>query len=320
MRLAPVVDGLGLLDAAARGSFPASLYLEGPDEALKAAFLSEFRRAWAQAVPDAPLARILRPGENDVDEILSAYQGISMFASRELTFVMGVEQLTRSERNIAALAEGISRPAGESCIVLIESMGDTYRKTLDPLRGAVATRWDALPLERRALLQWGARRLASMGFTAEPGALEALCDACEAETLAFFNELSKLPALSADGKLVRKAEVETLTRPIVGSGVAEYLAAVALGKPGLAAQRLGRLLAAGESEGGLMFLLGNMVAGALGTWSVHRELSAQLGRRRDARSLGRALDAVYRAEAAWKGGRADPLTALEQATREVAGR
>ncbi|MEO5987997.1 MAG: hypothetical protein ABIU54_00685 [Candidatus Eisenbacteria bacterium] len=319
MRLAASVDGLGVLDAAAKGLFPASLYIEGPNEALKAGFLAEFRGAWAQAVPEAPLARILRPGENDVDEILSAYQGISMFASRELTFVMGVEQMTRSERNITALAEGISRPAGESCIVLIESMGDTYRKTLDPLRGAAAARWDALPLDRRNLLTWGVRRLASMGFEAEPGALEALCDACEAETLAFFNELSKLPALSADGRHVRKAEVETLTRPIVGSGVAEYLAAVALGKPGLAGQRLGRLLAAGESEGGLMFLLGNMVGGAFGTWSVHREISAQLGRRSNARSLARALDAVYRAEAAWKSGRVDSLTALEQATREVAG-
>lgn len=319
MRLSASVDGLGVLDAAAQGRFPASLYIEGPNEALKAAFLAEFRRIWAQAVPDAPLARILRPGENDVDEILSAYQGISMFASRELTFVMGVEQMTRSERNVAALAEGISRPAGESCIILIESMGDTYRKTLDPLRGAVAARWEALPLDRHGLLQWGARRLASMGFEAEPGALETLCDACEAEALAFFNEVSKLPALSVDGKHVRKAEVEALTRPIVGSGVVEYLAAVALGRPGLAAQRLGRLLAAGESEGGLMFLLGNMVAGAMGTWSVHRDLSAQLGRRRDARSLGRALDAVYRAEAAWKGGRVDSITALEQATREVSG-
>lgn len=319
MRLAASVDGLAVLDAASKGKFPASLYLEGPDEAVKTAFLAEFRRAWAAAVPDAPIARVLRPGENDVDEILSAYQGISMFASRELTFVMGVEQMTRSEKNIAALAEGITRPAGESCIVLIESMGDTYRKTLDPLRGAVAARWDAQPLDRRTLLLWGTRRLAAMGFSAEPGALESLCDACEAETLAFFNELSKLPALSADGVHVLKSEVETLTRPIVGSGVVEYLAAVAQGKPGLAAQRLGRLLAAGETEGGLMFLLGNMVAGALGTWSVHRDLAAVLGRRRDARSLGRALDAVYRAEAAWKGGRADSITALEQATREVAG-
>lgn len=319
MRLATVVDGLELLDAAAKGRFPASLYVEGADEALKAAFLAEFRRAWAVAVPEAPVARILRPGENDVDEIVSAYQGISMFAARELTFVMGVEQMTRSEKNVAALAEGIARPAGESCIVLIESMGDSYRKTLDPLRAAVAARWDATPLDRRSLLRWGARRLASMGIEAEAGALESLCDACEAETLAFFNELSKLPALSADGKHIRTAEVETLTRPIVGSGVAEYLTAVALGKPGLAAQRLGRLLAAGESEGGLMFLLGNMVGGALGTWSVHRDLSAQLGRRRDARSLARALDAVYRAESAWKGGRTDPHVALEQATREVAG-
>jgi hypothetical protein len=31
------------------------------------------------------------------------------------------------------------------------------------------------------------------------------------------------------------------------------------------------------------------------------------------------MDALYRGEAAWKGGRADVVAVLEQATREVAG-
>ena len=47
------------------------------------------------------------------------------------------------------------------------------------------------------------------------------------------------------------------------------------------------------------------------------EASETLRRRVAPRSLGRALDAVYRAESAWKGGRADAVAVLEQATREV---
>jgi DNA polymerase III delta subunit len=40
-----------------------------------------------------------------------------------------------------------------------------------------------------------------------------------------------------------------------------------------------------------------------------------LGRRLGPPALARAMDALYRAEAAWKGGRADPVAVLEQATR-----
>jgi hypothetical protein len=41
---------------------------------------------------------------------------------------------------------------------------------------------------------------------------------------------------------------------------------------------------------------------------------------RDARSLARAFDAVYRDESARRGGRTDVRIALEQGTREIAAR
>ena len=107
------------------GAFPPSLYLEGDDEALKAEFLSGFRRAWARAVPDAPTPRILRIGEDDVDDVLSAYHGISMFAARELTIVHAIEHLVRSEKRVAEMAEGVARPAGESCLVLVEAAAES---------------------------------------------------------------------------------------------------------------------------------------------------------------------------------------------------
>ena len=67
----------------------------------------------------------------------------------------------------------------------------------------------------------------------------------------------------------------------------------------------------------MLFALSNLVGGALGGWARHKELSAALARRRPPRELARSLDAIYRAEAAWKSGRADVVAVLEQATRAV---
>ena len=114
-------------------------------------------------------------------------------------------------------------------------------------------------------------------------------------------------------------DVHDLLRPVVGAELPEYLGAVALGQHALAAQRLGRLLAAGVGEGTLLFALSNLVGGALGGWARWRELSDVLRRRTSPGELNLALDAIYRAEAAWKGGRADPLALLEQTTRTLCG-
>src|SRR5262249_3341666 len=106
VRATAAMPPLALLERSARGEVPPTVYLEGPDEAVKAAFLAEFRRAWAAAVPDAPQARIMRPGEHDVDQILAAFQNVSLFAPRELTVVFDVEDLGRSEKRVESLATG----------------------------------------------------------------------------------------------------------------------------------------------------------------------------------------------------------------------
>ena len=170
------------------------------------------------------------------------------------------------------------------------------------------------------------RRLAAAGHTAEAGALEALLDDCERDSIAFLNEAGKLGVLAgADGR-VTLAHVKSLTAPWVGADMPDYLTAVASGDGAKAAQQLERLLAAGENEGSVLWALGHLVTSALTLmtspqgWAKWKAQSQALGRRRDAHSLARAIDAVYRAESAWKGGRTDVRSALEQATREVAAR
>jgi hypothetical protein len=72
----------------------------------------------------------------------------------------------------------------------------------------------------------------------------------------------------------------------------------------------------------VLWALGHLVSSSFvahtGGWAKWREASFTLARRRSPSERSRALDAVYRAESAWKGGRVDVRTALEQATREVA--
>ncbi len=284
--------------------------------------LAALRRLWARDVPQSPRANVFRAGESDVEAILSALQSTSLFSPRELVLVLNVETLGRSEKKVAALAAGIARSVAGSSLILVESASDSARKTLEPLRAACRQRWVAWPPERPALLRWGAMRAQLAGLQADRGVLEQLADACEGDALAFFNELDKLCTVAGGpggGTTITADDLARMMRPTVGADLPDYLAAVALGRQDLAAQRLGRLLATGAGEGLVLWALANMVGGALGGWSRHRDLSLALARRRGPGDLGAALDALYRAEAAWKSGRADPVAVLEQATRAVCG-
>ena len=164
-------------------------------------------------------------------------------------------------------------------------------------------------------------RLAGSDLEVAPGTIETVADACEGDPLTFFNELEKLdviaPRDAAGRRRVTREDAATLLAPVVGADLPAYLAAVALGRPREAGRALSRLLTAGAGEGTVLFALANLVGGALGGWSRHRELSAALARRKPPARLAVALDALYRAEAAWKSGRADVVAVLELATRAV---
>jgi len=308
-----------LLERFGRGDFPAALYLEGPDEGLKAALLAELRQAWAGACPEAPAARVFIASETGVDELLAAFQGGSLFASRELLLVLKVEDFGRSEKRVSALIEGLGRPNTGTCMALVESPAETERKSLESLRAACSVRCVAMPPTRATLLEWGNRRMARERITLDPRTMDAVVDACEGDATTFFDELGKLCAWAGPGGRLTREDVATILRPVLGADLAGYLGAIVAGDAALAARRLGRLLAAGVGEGTVLFALANLVGGALGGWARHRDLSGALRQRIAPRDLARVMDGLYRAEAAWKGGRADAVAVLEQATRVVAG-
>jgi DNA polymerase III delta subunit len=308
-----------LLESLERGEFPPSIYLEGPCEPVKAALLAELRAAWAVAVPVAPLATVLRAAESAVEHLTAAWQGASLFSPRDLVIVLDIEDWGRSEKKVTALAEVLAKASTPSTMVLVESASDTPRKSLEALRRACRMRIEAPPPSLAELVLWGERRFRREAFEVEAGVLPLLAETCEGDPLAFFSELDKLCVWAARDRRLGLEEAGALLRPVVGSELPDYLAAVAAGDSARASQRLGRLLAAGVSEGSLLFALSNLVGGALGGWARDPGASAALQRRLHPVQLSRALDAVYRAEAAWKGGRDDAVAVLEQATREVCG-
>ena len=112
-----------------RGEFPRSLYLDGPSEPAKAAILADLRWSWAAKHPDSPPARVLRVAESGVDEILAAAQGGSLFAVPELTVVLEIEDLGKSEKKVAALADGLDRTSDAACLVLVsdDPLADDFR-------------------------------------------------------------------------------------------------------------------------------------------------------------------------------------------------
>ena len=295
------------------------MFLEGSSEAFKAVLLAELRGAWAAQCPESPRAHVFHAAEADVDAVLSAWQGGSLFAPRDFVIVLDIEDWARSERKLRGLAAGLGSGGGESCLVLVESAADTPRKSLDALRAACDVRVEATPPGPRELAAWAARRFAREGLSAGEGVVDALLEACEGECLTFFNELDKLVLLVPRGGTIDADSAMSELRPALGAGLRDYLGAVARGDPARAARSLTRLLAGGAGEGSLLFALANLVGGALGGWARQRDLSEALRRRRSSLGLAEALDAVYRAEAAWKGGRLDVVAALEQATRAVAG-
>jgi DNA polymerase III delta subunit len=295
------------------------LYLEGPDEGVKAALLAELRHAWAGACPESPAARVFRINETGVDELLASFHGGSLFAARELLIVFEIEDLGRSEKRIAAFADGLSRPTTGACMVLVETAAEQERKLLAPLRAASAVRHEALAPAPAVLHAWGIRRMKREEITLASGALEAVVEACEGDAIAFFDELGKLCAWAGRGGTLTRDDVAAMLRPVVGADLAGYLGAIAAGDSTLAARRLSRLLDSGVGEGTVMFALSNLVGGALGGWARERGLSATLERRLPPRELARVADSLYRAEAAWKSGRADVVALLDHATRVVAG-
>lgn len=318
-RAAVPQDALAFARAISGGAFPASLYLEGESEPVKAELLATLRRVWRERVPEAPTAHVLRAAESGVEEILALYQAASLFAPRELIVVLDIEDLGRSEKRVGALAQGLLAPAGESCLVLVESAADSARKTLEPLRASARARVDAEPPGREALRGWGALKLVEHGVTADDGVIDFVIESCEGDAMAFFSELSRLASYAGPGEKVSRAMAAEILRPAAGAELPDYLQSVATGDAARAGQRLGRLLAAGLGEGTILFSLSNLVGGALGGWARERAASEALRRRRGASELLRCLDAVYRAESAWKGGRADIVALLEHATREVCG-
>lgn len=306
---------MALLGALEQGRFPGSLYLEGPDESVKAEVLAVLRSAWSAG--EGGEVRVFRAAEASAEDVVSAYQTVSLFSARAMVIVLEVEDWGRSERRVRAVADAVRAGGGLSCLVLVESASDTPRKSLEPLRAAAAARVVCDPAGAGELRALAGRKLKRSGVEPDDGVIDLLLQASEGETATFFNELDKLSAWAGESGRITVADARRLLRPVVGAELSEFLGAVVEGEPGAARVRLARLLSGGASEGTILFALTNVLGGALGGWARYRGLSEELRRRWSPRRIAQGLDLLYRVERAWKSGRAEASTLLEHATQAL---
>ena len=199
--------------------------------------LAEFKAAWLAHSGGGAAGPGVAGRKSGVEGILASYHGASLFHPRELLIVLDIEDLGRSDKKIAALAEGIARHSETSTLILVESAAEAPRKTLAPLRESCQVVVEADPPTRPELLAWGETRFHRAGLEAEPGLIESIADACEGDALTFFNEIEKLSAYCGAAGRVRREDATTLLRPVVGAELPEYLIAVARGAGGRRAQR-----------------------------------------------------------------------------------
>ena len=244
-------DAPALLARFDRGDFPATLYVEGPSEALKAALLAELRARLgpprAGRADRAGTARRRERRRRDPRRLpgrLAVRPARADHRARDRG-----PRAQREERRRAG--RGAVPAGGGACLVLVESAADNPRKSLDRLRAACAARWVALPPDRRELLAWGARRLAARGRR-RPRRVRSKRRATRAKATRSPSSTSSRSWARWAGtgqRIRRERRRRRCCAPWWAPDLPEYLSAVALGDAGAAAQRLGRLLATGESEG-----------------------------------------------------------------------
>ena len=203
--------------------------------------------------------------------------------------MLEIEDLGRSEKQVAALAEGIARPAGG----VVPGAGRVGRRhAAQDARAAARRVRGALrgACRRRAPSCWrgASARLAREGIEAEAGRRSrCVADACEGDPLAFFNELDKLFACAgASGRLTRDDGARCCgpwSAPICPSTWPPWRSAT----PGSRRSGSAGCSPRGVGEGAVLFALSNLVGGALGGWARQREPATHAPAQDPARSRRR---------------------------------
>ncbi|WP_037907726.1 DNA polymerase III subunit delta [Actinacidiphila yeochonensis] len=303
----------------------------GQEELLLDRAVREVVTAARAADPDTDVRELapeqLQPGT--LAELVSP----SLFAERKVIVVRAAQDL--SADSVKDVRAYFAAPAEETVLVLLHAGGAKGKALLDAARKAgareVACPKMTKPADRLAFVR---QEFRALGRSATPEAAQALVDALGSDLRELASACSQLAA-DVDGTI----DVETVARYYTGRAEATGFEVADLAVTGRAAEALERLrwaVSVGQPLPGITFALASGVRSIGRLASAPRnanpgQLARELGmppwkidrvrqqmRGWSAEGVSDALRAVAEADAAVKGGGADPGYALEKAVVAIA--
>ena len=230
----------------------------------------------------------------DWSAVLAAGQSLSLFADRQMVEVRIPTGKPGKEGSVALqqLAEAAAQDAEAATLwlVVLPRLDKATRSSawFAALEGAGVT-LQIDPVERAALPQWIAQRLARQDQRVAPGeegvrALQFFADRVEGNLLAAHQEISKLALLYPPGELARE-QIESAVLNVARYDVFKLSEAVLAGQRERVQRMLDGLQAEGEPE-------------VLVHYAIAEDIRA-LKRAKDALAGGRPLPMVLREQRVW---------------------
>lgn len=271
------------------------LYVVHGDEPLQVQEAGDAIRAAARAAGhgERSVYTVAGPGF-DWSELLAGAQALSLFSARRLVEIRipsgkpGKDGSEALQRYAQAVAGGL----GEDVVTLVilprldkATQASAWFSALDA--AGVSVRID--PIDRKALPQWIAQRLAAQGQRVQAGeagqrTLAFFADRVEGNLLAAHQEIQKLGLLYPEGELSFE-QVEAAVLNVARYDVYKFTEAVLAGQVARALRMLDGLQAEGE-------------AAVLVHWTLAEDIRA-LKRVKDATAAGRPLPMALRENRVW---------------------
>ena len=269
-----------------------------------------------------------KEGQHHAERILAAARTVPMMAARRLVLVKDADEL--DPEDLEALLPYLGNPHETTCLVFVAQNADLRRRFFLELKktGGLA-KFDQL-YERR-LPAWIESEARGLGHGMEPGATQLLCDVTGADLSALAQALEQLSLFVGPKARITVAAVEELVAETRQHSVFDLANAVGERDTRKALYQCQRMLQAREPAIRILFMLTRhfrqlWIAREAAAQRLDREEAARRigippffvdglmtqARRFDERSLARAFEALYGADAALKSSRAGDEVVLER--------
>ena len=269
------------------------LYTIHGDEPLLAQEAADAIRAAARAQGHTERSSYTVAGAHfDWSAVLAAGGSLSLFADKQMVEIRIPSGKPGKDGSVALqqIAEGAASNEGTLTLVMLPRLDKATRtgawfSALENHGASIQVD----PIERAALPQWIAQRLALQGQRVKPGdegqrTLQFFADRVEGNLLAAHQEIQKLALLHPEGELGWE-EVEGAVNNVARYDVFKLSEAVLGGNPQRVARMLDGLQAEGEAE-------------VLVHWTLAEDIRA-LKRVKDAMAAGRPLPMALRENRIW---------------------